>query len=126
MNGLLAETNAHIRQAEARHRREKAERERLRRPNALIDRLQQELEELNLKGMKRVPLSYEERLRELVTLLPSSAAIASQLDNLKVKVGIGRLMDALFDIQAALFIERNGRAYELDPEEFGSDLIPAA
>ncbi len=126
MRGLLAETNAYIRQAERKHRDDLAEQERLRRPVAIIDRLQQELEELNLKGMKRVPLSYEERLRELVRLLPDSPSIARRLDDLKVKVGIGKLMDALFDIEAELFVQRNGSSYDRDDEEFGSDLISAA
>lgn len=124
--GLLAETNAYIRQAERKHREDMAAQDRLRRPIAIIDRLQQELEELNLKGMKRVPLAYEERLRDLVRLLPDTAAISRRLDDLKVKVGIGKLMDALFDIEAELFIERTGTSYDREDEEFGSDLISAA
>jgi hypothetical protein len=126
MMGLLAETNAYIRQAERKHREDRAAQDRTRRPIALIDRLQHELEELNLKGMKRVPLSYEERLRELIVLLPSSPLIAARSEDLKVKVGIGKLMDALFDIEAELFAQRNGSSYDRDEEEFGSDLIPAA
>src|SRR5213596_3575538 len=69
MTGLLAQTNAYIRNAEQQHRDSKARQDQLRRPVQLIDRLLQELEELNLKGMKRVPVSYEPRLEEILTLV---------------------------------------------------------
>src|ERR671935_213354 len=68
MTGLLAQTNAYIRDAEQRHRDYKARQDQLRRPVQLIDRLLQELEEMNLKGMKRVPVSYEPRLEEILEL----------------------------------------------------------
>src|SRR5207237_781390 len=69
MTGLLAKTNAHIRDAEREYRDLKARQDRLRRPVQLIDRLLQELEELNLKGMKRVPISYEPRPDEILDLM---------------------------------------------------------
>ena len=62
MTGLLAQTNAYIRDAERQHRDLKARQDQVRRPIQLIDRLLLELEEMNLKGMKRVPTSYEPRL----------------------------------------------------------------
>jgi len=43
------------------------------------------------------------------------------LENLKVKIGIPKLMDALFAVQAALFSQRNGGVYPPD-----DDLIFAA
>src|SRR5438132_1078475 len=69
MTGLIAQTNANIRDAERQYRDLKARQDRLRRPVQLIDRLLQELEELNLKGMKRVPISYEPRLEEIPALV---------------------------------------------------------
>jgi len=47
MNGLLAQTNAYIRDAERQHRDQKARQDQVRRPIQLIDRLLQELEEMN-------------------------------------------------------------------------------
>src|SRR5207245_1639317 len=69
MTGLLAQTNAYIRDAERQHRDLKARQDEVRRPIQLIDRLLQELEEMNLKGMKRVPTSYEPRLVVMLRLL---------------------------------------------------------
>ena len=117
---MLAQTNFEIRQAERRHLERKVANEQLRRPIVLIDRLLHELEELNLKGQKRVPLTYEERLGELQTMVAGLPNTAAALDNLKVKIGIGKLMDALFVLQEALFVQRHGPIYEPD------DLIFAA
>ena len=122
MVGLLAQTNATIRDAERRHRELQAHRDRLRRPVALIDRMLQDLEELNLRGQKRVPLAFEPRLEQLLGLLATSPGAAAQRENLKVKIGISKLMDALFAIQEGLFTERHGQTVELD----GDDLIFAA
>lgn len=122
MVGLLAQTNATIRDAERRHRELQAHRDRLRRPVALIDRMLQDLEELNLRGQKRVPLAFEPRLEQLLELLAASPAAAAQRENLKVKIGISKLMDALFAIQEAFFTERHGQTVELN----GDDLIFAA
>lgn len=125
MTGLLAQTNAYIRDAERRHRDAKAQADRLRRPVALIDRLLQELEELNLKGMKRVPMVYEPRLDEIVRLVSTRPSIAEHLANIKVKVGIPKLMDALFAVEEALFTERHGPA-DIEDDRFNSDLFTAA
>src|SRR5438132_14032048 len=105
MTGLLAQTNAYIRDAERQHRDHKARQDQVRRPVQLIDRLLQELEEMNLKGMKRVPTAYEPRLDEVLTLLSPIGSLP-QLANIKVKVGIPKLMHALFAGQDALFAER--------------------
>jgi hypothetical protein len=125
MTGLLAQTNAHIRDAERRHRDQKAREDRVRRPVQLIDRLLQELEEMNLKGMKRVPMSYEPRLEEILGLIGPIDAIGEQLANIKVKVGISKLMDALFAVEEALFTERHGPSIDTEPR-FESALVTAA
>ncbi len=126
MTGLLAQTNAYIREAERRHRDTKAREDRVRRPIHLIDRLLQELEEMNLKGMKRVPVSYEPRLEEVLALVGPLPGVADQLANIKVKVGISKLMDALFAVEEALFTERNGPQIEGELEPYQAPLFTAA
>lgn len=126
MPGLLAQTNAYIRDAEQRHRDQKARQDQVRRPIQLIDRLLQELEEMNLKGMKRVPTSYEPRLGEILTLVSPIAAMPDQVANIKVKVGITKLMDALFAVEEKLFSERNGIPVEPETETFDGGLFTAA
>ena len=126
MTGLIAQTNANIRDAERQYRDLKARQDRLRRPVQLIDRLLQELEELNLKGMKRVPISYEPRLEEILALVRPVPSIPDQLANIKVKVGIAKLMDALFAVEEALFTERRGPSVEPDGDAFDGGLFTAA
>jgi len=92
----------------------------------LIDRLLQELEEMNLKGMKRVPTSYEPRLGEILTLVTPIAVMPDQVANIKVKVGITKLMDALFAVEETLFSERNGISIEPEVETFDPGLVTAA
>jgi hypothetical protein len=121
MMDMLAQTNVEIREAEQRHRVRRAEDRRLRQPIMMVDRMLYELEELNVRGMKRVPLSYEERLRMLIGLVADVPNCGAAVENLKVKIGIGKLMDALFGLQQALFVQRHGAVYE--PED---DLIFAA
>ena len=126
MTGLLAQTNAYIRDAERRHRDRKAHQDQIRRPIALIDRLLQELEEMNLKGMKRVPVAYEPRLEEILSLVGPMPSLASDMANIKVKVGIAKLMDALFTLEEALFTERHGAPIDVEAEPFESPFFTAA
>lgn len=126
MTGLLAQTNAYIRDAERQHRDYKARQNEVRRPIQLIDGLLQELEEMNLKGMKRVPVSYEPRLDEILRLVGPMPGVTEVLANIKVKVGISKLMDALFAVEEALFTERRGPSIEPDPDSFESPFFSAA
>lgn len=126
MTGLLAQTNAYIRDAERQHRDYKARQNEVRRPIQLIDRLLQELEEMNLKGMKRVPVSYEPRLEEILGLVGPMPSVAEDLANIKVKVGISKLMDALFALEEALFTERRGPSIDADADTFESPFFSAA
>ena len=80
---------------------------------------------MNLKGMKRVPTAYEPRLDEVLALLSPIGSLP-QLANIKVKVGIPKLMDALFAVEEALFAERHGPVAESDGEPFNSGLFTAA
>ncbi len=128
MTGLLAQTNAYIRNAERQHMDQKARQDQVRRPVQLIDQLLQELEELNLKGFKRVPVAYEPRLEEILRLVGPVQSLAVDLANIKVKVGISKLMDALFAVEEALFSERNGTPIPVEPEveTFEGGLFTAA
>jgi len=49
-----------------------------------------------------------------------------QVANIKVKVGITKLMDALFAVEEALFSERNGIRIEPEVETFDPGLFTAA
>ncbi len=126
MRGLLAQTNARIRDAERQHRDLKARQDQVRRPIQLIDRLLQELEELNLKGFKRVPMSYEPRLEEILRLVAPLQSLTEDLANIKVKVGITKLMDALFAVEEALFTQRHGPSVDADVQTFDNGLFTAA
>jgi len=76
--------------------------------------------------MKRVPTSYEPRLGEILTLITPIAVMPDQVANIKVKVGISKLMDALFAVEEALFSERNGIPMEPEIETFDPGLFTAA
>jgi hypothetical protein len=102
------------------------EEDRFRKPVAVIDRLQHDLEELNLRGQKRVPLSYEGRLREVEDLLAGLPRLEQVREDLRVKIGIGKLMEALFALEEALFEQRYGPSVDPEPNDRETDLIPAA
>jgi hypothetical protein len=97
--GLMARTNAEIRAALESHEVRRSERARLRRPIALIDGLINDLEELHLKRVSRVPLSYEGRLLQLRIVLGDSAVPSGDLDKLKARTGVVKIMDQLYEIQ---------------------------
>lgn len=126
MTGLLAQTNAYIRDAERQHKDFKARQDEVRRPIQLIDQLLQELEELNLKGFKRVPMAYETRLEEILRLVSPMPSLTEDLANIKVKVGISKLMDALFAVEEALFTERHGPPVDADLQTYDNALFSAA
>jgi hypothetical protein len=125
VRGFVAQANAEIRAADAAHQSRKAERQRLRRPIAVIDGLINDLELLNLSGVGRVPLSYEPRLLQLCAML-ADAVVAEQLASLRTRVRPVRLMDGLYAVQEALFAQtRPGVPREL-PESDRAGLFPAA
>jgi hypothetical protein len=100
--GFMAQTNAEIRAAQRRHEIDTARRWRLGRPMRVIDGLINDLEILNLRRVYRVPLSYEVRLLQLRELLDDDGVPQSELDGLRTRVRIVRLMDQLYAIQASL------------------------
>ncbi len=101
--GFMAQANAEIRAAQQRHQLQRAERFRRGRPIAFIDGLINDLETLNLKRVSRVPLSYESRLRQLRVLLSDTVVPSGQLEKLRPRIGIVKLMDEVYAIQEVLF-----------------------
>jgi hypothetical protein len=71
-------------------------------------------------------MAYEPRLYEIVSLVAPSPAVVDHLGNVKVKVAIPKLMDALYAIEEAVFTERLGLAAEPGEDSFPSDLFTAA
>jgi hypothetical protein len=53
-------------------------------------------------------------------------SLAEDLANIKVKVGIPKLMDALFAVEEALFTERHGPSVDAEVETFDNRLYTAA
>ena len=70
--------------------------------------------------------SDERRLDEILILVTPIAVMPYQVANIKVKVGITKLMDALFAVEEALFSERNGIPTEPEVETFDPGLFTAA
>jgi hypothetical protein len=102
VKGFVAQANAEIRAAEAAHLSRKVARQRLHRPIALIDSLIGDLEMLNLRGVRRVPLAYGPRLLQLRAMLVD-VATAEQLGDLRTQVRPVTLMGGLYTVQEALF-----------------------
>ena len=115
--GLQAQTNAEIRDAERVYRQRQAHEAVTRRPIQVIDRLLRDLEELNLRGVKRVPSGFGAPLEQLSGLLGSEPDLATKRGDLRVKIGVVKLMDALFAIQARLLAERSNEVYPPDEDD---------
>jgi len=100
--GFMAQANAEIRAAQRRHEIDTTQRWRLGRPMRVIDDLINDLEILNLRRVYRIPLSYERRLSRLRELLADAGVPPGELDGLRTRIRIVRLMDRLFAIQESL------------------------
>lgn len=100
--GFMAQANAEIRAAQRRHEVDAARRRRLGRPMAVIDELINDLEMLNLRRVFRVPLSYESRLCRLRRILDDAGTPSGELEGLRTRIRIVRLMDQLYAIQESL------------------------
>ena len=100
--GFMAQANAEIRAAQQRHEIDTARRWRLGRPMRVIDDLINDLEILNLKRVYRVPLSYERRLSEVRKVLEDAGVTPSELDGVRTRIRIVRLMDQLYALQESL------------------------
>ena len=83
------------------HRRAAERRSDQRRLPALINAIDQllfELEELNVRGVERVPVDLRERSSIILGLVPRENP-----DELRVRFRVGRLMDTLFRAQELVF-----------------------
>ena len=100
--GFMAQANAEIRAAQRKHEVDTARRWRLGRPMAVIDQLINDLEMLNLRRVYRVPLSYENRLLQLRLLMDDAGVPPHELEGVRTRIRIVRLMDHLYAIQESL------------------------
>jgi hypothetical protein len=100
--GFMAQANAEIRAAQQRHEINTARRWRLGLPVRVIDELINDLEILNLRHVFRVPLSYESRLVQLRVILDDAGVPSSELEGVRTRIRIVRLMDQLYAIQESL------------------------
>ena len=74
-------------------------------PMAVLDVMLEELEQMNLSGLKRVPRVFEARIEQLVGVL---GAEAGELPPLRTNIAPVRLMDMVFDLQDRLLEARSG------------------
>jgi hypothetical protein len=100
--GFMAQANAEIRAAQRKHEVDTARRWRLGRPMAVIDELINDLEMLNLRRVYRVPLSYENRLLQVRKMLDDAGVTPEELEGVRTRIRIVRLMDQLYAIQDSL------------------------
>jgi hypothetical protein len=121
--GFMAQTNAEIRSAQRQHEVDRARRWRLGRPMAAIDQLISDLEILNLKRVYRVPLSYETRLLQLRVILDDAGVPPGELEGVRTRIRIVRLMDQLYAIQESLLggdRDATGALARLDYDDAGN------
>jgi hypothetical protein len=97
----LSDANWSIRRARRRYVLGRFERWRITNPIRVIDEMLGEVEEMNLRHARRVPITWEPRLALLAANLPPSVCV----DPAELRAGISpnRLMEALFTLQDQLF-----------------------
>jgi hypothetical protein len=100
--GFMAQANAEIRAAQRKHEVDTARRWRLGRPMRVIDDLINDLEILNLRRVYRVPVSYEGRLFEFRVLLDEVGVSPGELERVRTRIRVVKLMDQLYAIQESL------------------------
>ncbi|MDQ6920658.1 MAG: hypothetical protein M3170_03550 [Candidatus Dormibacteraeota bacterium] len=96
----LGDANRAIRSARRRFALGRVERWRVINPIRVIDEMLDELEHLNLRGARRVPIVWEPRLALLAAHLPTPVRV----DPAELRAGISpnRLIEALFTLQDQL------------------------
>ncbi|MDQ6900497.1 MAG: hypothetical protein M3072_13500 [Candidatus Dormibacteraeota bacterium] len=105
VDARLGRTNGEIQAGERQGRARRHRWLRVQEPISLIDIMLNDLENMNLLGVKRVPPGWEARLTRLRELLPFSC-----VSDLRARVAPARLMEALFEIQDQLFDLKIGPA----------------
>jgi hypothetical protein len=113
----LGDANRAIRSARRMFVLGRFERWRVTNPIRVIDGMLEELEQMNLRRARRVPITWEPRLALLAANLPP----AVQADPAELRAGVSpnRLIEALFDVQDQLFDLKVGplRRWLRDEEE---------
>ncbi|GAC1656369.1 MAG: hypothetical protein NVS9B1_11620 [Candidatus Dormibacteraceae bacterium] len=111
----LAITNQEIRTAYEVAQRRRAEAARLRHLIRAVDQVLEEIEEVNLRGGKTVPVVIRERAVELM-----AAATGERPE--RVPTHGNRLLDTLYDAQERLLRQKNAdRGLEIDQAELDQD-----
>jgi len=118
----LEATNAEIRRRAQHEQRRREQRRLAQRPVRAIDALIAELEEMHLRGRKRVPETFDDRLEALNATLPDDC----RSDELRSRITIAHLMDRLYAIQDCLFRRQGGRAPGGDDSDDEDHQLPQA
>jgi len=98
----LHRTNAEVVDATLQSERRRRISVRRRRPVVLIDSLLEDLEGLHLCGRKRVPASWESRLRAVSAAVPPACR-----QDLRTRIKIINLMDRLYEMQEKLLLRQS-------------------
>jgi hypothetical protein len=118
----LEAANAEIRRRAQHEQRRREQRRLAQRPVRAIDALIAELEEMHLRGRKRVPETFDDRLEALNATLPEDC----RSEELRSRITIAHLMDRLYAIQDCLFRRQPGRAPAGDDSDEGDHELPQA
>jgi hypothetical protein len=96
----LGDANRDIRWARRRHILKRLQRWRITSPILVIDGMLEDVEQMNMQGARRVPISWEPRLELLAANLP--AGVHADRAELRAGISPNRLMEALFCLQDQL------------------------
>lgn len=112
---MLEDANRDIQRLCQEDRRRRWRQQQLDRVVHAIDDLLFRLEDLNLRGVDRVPATLRERAGQILDAVPHR----EEYENLRVRYRVVPMMDVLFRAQEILFRLRDPRraAYEDDEEE---------
>ena len=116
---LLVDTNLEIRAEMLAEQRRRARQARAERPMRLLDALIDDLEEQHLRGRKRVPETFDDRLADLLAVCP-----AARSHQLRSRMTIVHLLDRLFEIQEQLLEAKSGAVW--GPRDDAGHPLPEA
>jgi hypothetical protein len=102
----LGDANREIRRARRQHMLGRWQRWRITGPIQMIDGMLEDVEQMNLRGARRVPLSWEPQLALLAASLP--AGVCADRAELRAGISPNRLMEALFCLQDQLLDRKIG------------------
>lgn len=106
--------NSEIRRARRERQRQLSNRIRWDLSMLVLDEMLEDLEQLNLRGIRRVPTTFEPRITALAEVLVPEAG---DLPPMRTNIAPTRLMDMVFDLQErVLDLRSGGRRVILDDE----------